>query len=370
MILNLDQAKKVKSEFDKYKGSAALELYLAAQNERMSLTEYMEKLDPTEKDMDGKPASHLDAFERHLMVSEIYLSGPNQFTVEQLVSTAQYLMPEMVLREIKAGMEVAEKFSYKDCIAATVPSKTSTYHPLYIPDQNLDSTRTRNQKSFGRTAGPGKGGAFPVVSIRKREKDIVINDNGRVIEAAYSVIRDYGWSDFAVYLRLIGAQLAADKLFDLYDLAVSGDGTVGAATDTFDGTAGTLSYQDLIHNQASFSAPFTMNRVLAPLNSFETVLSMAQFQDPLSGWEFQKSGKVVTPMGARMKQISATPGGTPTGTVIATLDSRYAAKEVISQALTVEADKIINRKFEEAVASEESRFCVIADGALKRIVWT
>jgi hypothetical protein len=370
-MVNLDNAKTVKEELqEKYKGSKALELYLTCQSERISVSDLLEKMDPTERDLDGKPVNNLDAFERHLMVSDIQLSGKNQWTVEQLMSQATYLTPELVLREIRAGMEVAEKYSYRDCIAATVPSKTSTYHPIYIPELNLQTVHARNTKATARAGGVGKGGGFPVVSIRKREKDIVIWDEGRVIETAYATIRDYGWSDFAVFLRLVGAQLAVDRLFQLYDLGITGDGTIGAATNTFNGVAGTLTYLDLVHNQAGFEAPFTMNRILAPLNSFETILGLAQFQDPLSGWEFQKSGKVVTPMGARMKQISNTPGGVPVGTVIVTLDARYAAKEVTSQPLSVEADKIISRKFEQAVVSEEVRLCVIADGALRRIVWT
>jgi hypothetical protein len=303
------------------------------------------------------------------MVNDIKTQGPNQATLQQLMTKANYLVPEMVRREIMFGMNVAEKFSYRDCIATTVPSKTTTYHPLYIPEMNRSATAARNRKAMSNKP-VGKGGSFPVVSIHKREKDVVIQDNGRTIETAYATIRDYGWSDFAVFLRLIGAQLACDKLYDIYDLGINGDGTVGAATDTFDGTAGTLSYNDLSHAHASFDAPFTMNRILAPLDSLETILSMPQFQDPLSGWEFQKNGKMVSPMGSKLKQVSSSAAGDPTGTVIVALDARYAVKEVQSQKLMVEAEKILSRKFEQATVSEESEFCVIADGALKRIVWT
>lgn len=372
MIVDLDTAKKVATDFERYKGSNALELYHACQNDRISLTEHLESLDPTEYANDGSPLNAGDAFTRHLMALDLQLSGPNQVTVENLMAQANYLMPEMVRREILAGMEMPDKFSYKDCVATTVPSKVSTYHPIYIPDMDNATALARRNKSLGRTGSPGKGAEMPRVSIRKREKDIVIQDHGRVVETAYAVIRDYGWSDFAVYLRLIGGQMAADKLFEIYNLALVGDGTVGASTDTFNGVAGTLTYLDVLHNHASYYAPFVMNKILAPLTSFENILSMAQFSDPeaFGGKVFQVSGKPVTPFGAMIKQVNAVPGAALTQTEIATLDSRYAVKEVTSQPLSVEADKIISRKFEEAAISEEYEFCIIADGALKRIIWT
>lgn len=368
-LVDFERAREVVSEFDKYKNDG-VKLYKDLVNSKMSLSERLEELDPTPRDEDGRPITGVDALSRHLLVKNIALKGENQVTVEKLMSQAEYLTPELILREVKAGMSVAEKFAYSDCIAATVPAKGATYHPLYIPDLNLSTARSRRGKSLGARSNSGQGGEFPVVSIRRREKDITVNDHGRTVEAAYGVVRDYGWSDFAVFLRLIGAQLAADKLQNIYDLGITGDGTVGPATDTFGGVAGTLAYTDLITNETSFDAPFQLTRILAPAQSLRTILALPQFQDPLSGWEFQKSGKMVTPMGARLKQVNDTPGVAPTGTEIVTLDHNFACKEIVNEGLSVEADKIINRKFEEAVISECSSFCLIADGAIRRIIWT
>lgn len=368
-LMDFDKTREVASEFDKY-DKDGLKLYKDLMASKISLSQRMEELDPTPRDSDGNAITPLDAFERHLAVREIVLKGDNQFSMEALANTAEYLLPELVLREIKAGMATKDKFAYADCIAATVPSKGAVYHPLYIPDLDLATANQRRAKSLGGRVASAKGGSFPVISVHRREKDIIVNDNGRTIEAAYSVIKDYGWSDFAVFLRLIGAQFSSDKLQDVYDLGITGDTTIGAATDTFAGVAGTLAYTDLITNETSFNGPFSMDRIIAPAQSVRTILALAQFQDPLSGWEFQKTGKMVSPMGAKLKQVNATPGATPVGTVIVTLDSRFAAKEIVNEALSVEADKIIDRKFEKAVVSEASRFCIIADGGLRRIVWT
>lgn len=368
MIINFDTSKKANDELKRYKGSAALDLYVDAQRMALSVSDYFEKLDPSELDDSGKPVGGIDAMTRHLIINDIKLSGQNQLSVAQLYDKVQYLVPELILREIRAGMEVAEKYAFGDCVAVTVPHKTATYHPIYIPELDLSSTHARNVKSLARTVRAGS--EMPRLQIMPREQDISIRCVGRVIETAYATIRDYGFSDFAILLRLIGAQLAADKMYDIYDLAIHGSGSNPAATNTFNGTAGTLSYSDLIHNQTSFDAPYVMDRILAPVTSLETILAMPQFQDPMAGWEFQKSGKLVTPMGAKLKQVSTTPAGAPTGTVIVTIDSRFAVREVVTQPLSVEADKIISRRVEECAVSEESRFCIIAGGAMKQIVWT
>lgn len=369
MLIDLDKSREVSSEFDKYQRDAE-SLYKDVQRDKVSVSEYFEKLDPSERDSDGKIISPVDALERHLMVRDIHLTGENQASVEMIANQAEYLMPELILREIKAGMAVKEQFDYRDCIAAIVPSKGGVYHPLYIPDLDNATANQRRMHSMGGRAASAKGGEFPRISLERREKDIIVEDNGRVIEAAYSIVKDYGWADFAIFLRLIGGQFAADKLQNVYDLGITGDGTVGAATDTFGGVAGTLAYTDLITNVTNFNAPFECNRMLAPGQSVRTILALPQFQDPLAGWEYQKTGKMVSPMGSKMKQVNATPGATPVGTVIVTLDKNFAAKEVVNEVLAVESGKIIARKYEEAVVSESSRLVIVADGALRRIVWT
>jgi len=375
MLINMDNAIKVR-ESAEFKGYASdpIALYKKAQDAKLSVSAYLESLDPTPTDPEtGLRACPLDAFERQLAAAGIVLTGANQIKVSELAASDNvYLMPELVLREIQAGMAMSPRYDSRDCIAMSVPTKAATYHPLYIPDLNLDAGEPRNTKSLGRRAAKGKGGAFPVSSIYTREKDIVVQDYGRSIEASYSVIRDYPWEEFAYFLRLIGAQISVDELMDIYDLGINGDGTVGSATDTFGGVAGTLAFSDLIANVTSYNAPFHMDRILAPQGAVEDILSMSQFSDPLAfqGKVFQATGEFVDPMGAKIKHVDATPGATPTATVIVTLSSKHAVREVVSQPLSIEADKIINRKMEQCVVSIEKAYSIICDGALKRIVYT
>ncbi len=368
--IDLSTAKTVQQDFLKgYQGSP-IKLYQDLQGSNLSLSDKLEELDPSELDEQGKP-KHLDALQRQLVVNEIQLTGPKAVTIEQLAIPANMvLMPELVLREIIAGMGMASRSDYRKLVATRNVITGAKYHPIYIPNQNLTDKVGRAAKTLAKRASVGQGAEFPKLTFRYREKDITVKDYGRALAVTYKVIKNMPWEEFRIILHLIGVQLVADMIFDIYDLGINGDGTVGAATNTFSGTAGTLTYQDLVDNYVSFDEAFSMNALLCPQTSLETILVLPQFQDPQAGFEFQRTGKMVTPIGGELFQIYTTAGGVPAAKVIVTLDRRFAVRETNSQVLMVEADKIINQKFEEAVISQETVFSILADGALSRIVWT
>jgi hypothetical protein len=367
----LQKAQEIKDSILGYNSPAkALELYGLCEGKHQTMSQYLESLDPTPLTDKGEKACPLDAFERHLMVLGLELSGNNAASVEKLMSTAVYMVPELIKREIEAGMK-ASRSNPTGLVASQESVAGLTFHPLYIPNLNLATTASRNTKSLGRRAASGKGGEYPITRIEHREKDIPVMDYGREIQVAYSVVKSKPWTVFKIFLNLIGAQMAADELYDIYQLGHIGDGTTGAATDTFAGTGGTLQYTDLIRNYTNFSAPFKMGAILAPQQSYEAILTMAQFQDPLSGWEFQKNGTPVTPMGAKLYQVETVPAGAPVGTEIVTLDPAYAvALASDDQGIFIETEKIISKQFEKAVVSNKKVYSVIADGAMKQILWT
>jgi len=367
----LTKASEIKPQLEGFNSPAkAMELFQQCNSKQVTLSEHLETLDPTPITESGEKACPLDAFERHLMVLGLDINGPSSPTIEKLMAMAVYMVPELIKREVEAGMKMSRSNS-AELVSVREPVTSLTFHPLYIPNLNLSSTASRNTKSMGRRAASGKGGDYPVTRIEHREKDIPVMDYGREIQVAYSVVENKPWKVFRVFLQLIGAQIAADELYDIYQIVHQGDGTVGGATDTFAGAAGTLAYTDLIRNFTSFDAPFRLGAILAPQQSYEEILAMAQFQDPLSGWKFQKTGEPVTPMGAKLYQVSTTPAGAPVGTEIMTLDPAFAIAEAYNpKGLFVESEKIISRQFEKAVISSKKVFSIVADGALKQILWT
>jgi len=364
-MINLENAKKVAPEISKYKNKPG-ELFKMLDDEKESLSTYLEKLDPSDVDENGNKISQYDAFDRHCMAEGIVLNGMNQMTVAELYQQATYLMPDLTKREIQKGMDVSDRFSSKDLIAITVPFKGQTYSPLYIPD--LDTESTAEKVKYG-SGFKNEGAEFSKLTIRAREKSLRLKDYGMDIQMTYKVLKDYHFKDYAIVLNLVGAQMESYRLTDIYDLAITGDGTVGSADNVFEGTDGALAYLDLVHAYSKFNSPFTMNAMLCDIDTFETILSLSQFTDPQSGWKFQNNGTLVTPFGAIMKQVNSNNKVTVTAKETALIDRNFGVRCAKSQELMIESEKIINRKIESAVVSEEAVYSVIADGAFKQLEW-
>jgi len=353
MPLDLTRAQSLKGTIIEHSRSANLALYHEAQEQGLTLSDWLEKQDPSPRDTEGRISSRLDAFERQLAVQEIRTSGPNTITVEQFfVGGAMILLPEYILREIRHGYRLVQ--DPEEMIAVSVPESGPTVRPIYI--------RTEDAKKSAAKRASG-GTAYPRVQLLYRDKEAAIIDRGRQFDFSYRIVKNQKLAEFRVFLWWIGAQLAYDEIDTIYSVAKDGDGTSPAAANVFNGTGGTLAYKDLVHLAASFDVPSQMTHILANRDDIETILNLSQFQDAqaFSAKQLlQTSGKIANllPMNARLVPV---PGAT--ATEIMAIDARFAIRESVSQPLMIEADKVIERKLETAVVSKESVYTVMVDEA-------
>lgn len=94
-------------------------------------------------------------------------------------------------------------------------------------------------------------------------------------------------------------------LEDAIDVITNGDGNSNAATayevgdDTIGGTAGSLSYGELLNFWNCFD-PYTMNTMLAAPDVMMKILKCSEFQNPLAGLNFQGTGEPGNPLGAKL----------------------------------------------------------------------
>jgi hypothetical protein len=103
-----------------------------------------------------------------------------------------------------------------------------------------------------------------------------------------------------------------------------------------------------------------------PKSKITTILTMSEFKDAMAGFRFQSTGELVSPIGASLVRSDEVPTDKVVG-----MDKRFAAEEVITQPLTVEYDKIIEQRFEEAVISESIAYAKVIPEAVKVLdsVW-
>ena len=75
------------------------------------------------------------------------------------------------------------------------------------------------------------------------------------------------------------------------------------------------------------------------------------FQNPLTGLNFQGTGTLASPLGAKLLRTSAMPEGKLIG-----LDKNYALERINGSDVLVEYDKLIDRQIERAAITSISGF--------------
>ena len=104
--------------------------------------------------------------------------------------------------------------------------------------------------------------------------------------------------------------------------------------------------------------PYEMNTLLVSSDVLLKMLKLAEFQNPLTGLNFQGTGKLATPLGATLLRTSVLPKNTAIG-----LDKRYALELVQGSDVMVEYDKLIDRQLERAAITTISGFAKLFQGA-------
>ena len=309
-----------------------------------SFTKVLETLDPSEN-YKGTAYENLDAFQRQLKRFDIHVKGAGSDMVEKFFHTAEssVLFPEFVSRVVRQGME-----------SDILPDITATVTNFDGMDyRSIASVPTEEEKELKRVE---EGASIPTTSIRTQENLVRLHKRGRMLVASYEAIRFQRLDLFSVTLRQIGAYIARMHLKDAVGVLTNGDGNDNAAdrytvgTSPIGGTVGTLSYDALLDFWAQFD-PYTMNTLLVPNDMMLAMLKLDEFQNPLTGLNFQGTGKLSTPMGAKLLRTAAVPAGTIIG-----LDKNYALEHICGSEIMVEYDKLIDRQLERAAITSISGF--------------
>lgn len=334
--LDLSRAKGIKVE---------KETYLEAQNRGVSLSELLET-----EDYDPSPIDcPLDAFERQLLAQGIKVGGKNPITVEMFYQGAPALLPEFMLREIKNGQKMRPELSR--LLASTAQISNSRYTPFYV-----DVTPAEKKLSLRPI---GDQAEIPTISITEQKHTITVPDYGVTLKTSYKALRSRTTAQFKVLLWYIGFRLQADKMGLIVDTIINGDGNNNPASVFNTATSSSLVYSDLVTLWNEFF-PFEMNTLVCHKNLLQAVLTMDEFKDPMAGFNFQRTGQLVSPLGSTLIRCDDVPADLVIG-----LDNRFAIEEVVTQALLVEYDKVIEQKLEEAVISESVAYAkVIKEASL------
>ena len=322
-----------------------------------SFTKVLEKCDPSEQ-YKGTPLEHLDAFQRQLKRFDIKVKGADSDVVSKFFASweSAVLFPEYVARAVRQGMEENN----------ILPLMTAAETRISGMDyRSIASTPTEEEKSLKMVA---EGAMIPETRVSAQENLVKLHKRGRMLVASYEAIRFQRLDLFSVTLRQIGAYIGRMHLEDAIGVLRSGDGNQNAAqqytigTKPITGTKGTLTYDALLEFWSQFD-PYTMNTMLVGSDVMLAMLKLDEFQNPLTGLNFQGTGTLTTPLGAKLLRTSAMPAG-----ILIGLDRNYALEQICGSEITVEYDKLIDRQLERAAITSISGFAKLFTEASKVLV--
>ena len=318
----------------------------------MSFTQVLESLDPSEN-YRGTALEGTDAFQRQLKRFGIRAKGAGSSPVEKFFSTmdSAVLFPEYIARTVRQGMEEND----------ILPAMTATTTVIDAMDyRSIYSNPTEEDKALQAVE---EGAAIPETQVKTKEHLVSLSKRGRMLVASYEALRFQKLDLFGVMLRQIGAHIQKQQVADAVNVILNGDGNDNAAvqytigTSPISGTKGTLGYEQLVEFWGQFD-PYTMNTILCSTGTMTKMLKVPELQNPLTGLNFQGTGRLATPLGAQLLRTSAVADG-----VIIGLDNRYALELVRAGDVLVEYDKLIDRQLERAAITSISGFGKICDGA-------
>ena len=283
------------------------------------------------------------------------MKGAGSDVVEKFFHTAQsaVLFPEYIARSVRQGMEEADLLPH--ITAAVTRFEGMDY-------RSITSVPEKTKRELRRVE---EGAAIPQTEVKTQENLVKLHKRGRMLVASYEAIRYQKLDLFSVTLRQIGAHINRMHLEDAIDVLLNGDGNSNPAqalkvgTSPIGGTAGSLTYSELVDFWAQFD-PYEMNTLLASGDVMLKLLKLTEFQNPLTGLNFQGTGKLATPLGAKLLRTAALDSGTLIG-----LDKHYALEMVQGSDVLVEYDKLIDRQLERAAITSISGFAKLYTDAAK-----
>lgn len=313
-----------------------------------SFTQVLEELDRSEN-YRGTALEGLDAYQRQLKRFAIKVSGSDSGTVEQFFQSgaSAALFPEYVARAVRQGMDSVTKIN--DLVATVTKIDGIDYRTIAAKEEA--GTQAAETST---TPLELEGAALPVTNIRANQSLVPMKKHGRMLVSSYEALRFQKLDLFTVALRQIGAYIATEQLNDAVGVLIRGDGSKDGVAFL---SGATPNYGDFIGAWAAL-APFKLNTVVAGTDAMQKLLQVEEFKDAQAGMNFQGTGKLCTPLGAKLIHVP----GMENHKIIA-LDKNAALEMVQSGGVVTDCDKLIDRQLERAAISVTCGFARIFEGA-------
>lgn len=289
-------------------------------------------------------AENMGALTRHLAALGIKVSGPGADRLEKFFATTATasIFPSYFEAQVYAGL--LRGSLVPQLVARTITSASDT---VKIP-QLEDTAQDRQLREVS------EGAELPRTKITTGEHTITLRKYGRMLEGTYEALRRQATSIdlFGLMLQRIGQQVGLDETDELIEVAIAGDGNNNAVVDTDAEVSGTLDYDELVRLAGAFVVPYKGTDAVVNWTNLRTILNMAEFKDPMAGFNFQRTGVLPGPLGWNWHRWDST--GSPSFSTdrILVVDRNVALVEYNMGNILSESDRLIDRQIERATVSK------------------
>lgn len=318
-----------------------------------NFTSVLEELDPSEN-YKGTELDGLDAYQRQLKRFDIRVSGAGCDKVEKFFSSADsaVLFPEYIARAVRQGIKSSD----------VLESVTAVNTRIDAIDYRAVSSATENVTG----EAVAEGTAMPSVNVTNKSKLVSLAKHGRVFSSTYEALRFQNLDVLAVILGKIGEDIAAEQFADAVNALLLGDGTtadkateVKATYSDANQSTAKLSYSHLLQLWEGLGA-YNLNTMIASAATVKEILSLPEMKDAPAGLNFQGTGNIVTPMGAKLMKSAKISENNILG-----FDKNKALQMIQSGDIVIDYDKIIDRQLDRASISVTAGFTRIFKDAVK-----
>ena len=312
-----------------------------------SFTQVLEELDHSEN-YRGTPLEGLDAYQRQLKRFDIKVGGPESGSVESFFQcgSSAALFPEYVARAVKLGLEEANKV--EDLVATVTKIDALDYRPISASASGEDGSANAGLEPVE------EGAELPSTVLRTNKSLVNLKKRGRMLVSSYEALRFQKLDLLTVTLRQIGAYIAGVQIKDAVDVLLNGDGSKPGVTFIEGGNPDYAGFTALWAKLA----PYQLNTVAAGTAAIQKLLNIPEFKDAQAGMNFQGTGRLCTPLGAKLIHV---PGMAEDKILV--LDKNCALEMIQSGEVRTDVDRLIDRQLERAAISVICGFARIFEDA-------
>lgn len=305
----------------------------------------LERMDPSAQYRHTELEGY-DAFQRQLKRYDIKVSGKQSDSLQKFFASSgsAALFPEYVARAVGQGVEETPVLE-EICAAHTIIDAMDYRSMVSKPEEEASVVE--------------EGAFIPETTIRLKDSLVHLKKRGRLLSASYESMKYQKIDLFTVVLKQIGCSIGRAQLRDAVDVLINGDGSGDAAEVVSLAEPENLTYQDLLNLWNSFGE-YQMNVMLVSPDMMLKLLQIPELQDPNTGLNFQGTGCLTTPLGAKVIRSAAVPEGKIVG-----LDKRFALEMVSAGGVSVEYDKLIDCQLERAAVTATTGFSKLFPDAVK-----